>query len=246
MSLLECMDIWKNFGGVIALKNVNLSVKKGEILGIIGPNGAGKTTLFNVISGYYRPDQGKVIFDGEDITGQKPYYLCKKGIARTFQIPKPFKNLTVFQNVLIGKIFGKSYSGSLIQAKQEIRKLLDIVGLSKKENYLAAKLNVVDLKLLELARALATDPRMLLIDEVLAGLNPAEISATLGIISEIRNKGITILMIEHIMRAIMNISDRIIVLHKGEVLKEGSPKEVATDMKVIEAYLGEKFKISGA
>jgi len=242
MFLLECRDLCKNFGGVIALKNVDLSVKKGEILGIIGPNGAGKTTLFNVISGYYHPDRGKVIFDKEDVTGLRPYHLCKKGIARTHQIPKPFGNLTVLQNLLVGKIFGKSYKGPLTQAKQEAKKLLDFVGLSGKENYLARKLNVVDLKLLELARALATNPRIILIDEVLAGLNPAEISSALRIILEIRKKGITVLMVEHIMKAIMSVSDRIVVLHQGEVLKEGTPKEVATDERVIKAYLGEKYK----
>ena len=239
MPVLQVEDIHKSFGGVRALQGVSMSVEEGEILGLIGPNGAGKTTLFNVITGVYKPDKGRVIIFGEDVTGWPPHRIALLGVARTFQIPKPFPDLTVYENVLVSIKFSNRRLSDL-EAAEEAKRILEFLGLDKHAHMLAAQLNVALEKRLELARALARQPRLLLLDEVLAGLNPVEVSYMLEKIKLAKKEfNLTIVMIEHVMHAVMNIADRIVVLHLGRKLAEGPPEEIATNPKVIEAYLGD-------
>jgi branched-chain amino acid transport system ATP-binding protein len=207
-------------------------------VGLIGPNGAGKTTLFNVISGMLRPNTGVVKFKGENITNLKPHLICKKGIARTFQIPKVFEGMTVLDNVVIGAL---SREKSIERARSAAIETLEFVGLSPQMNHPAGSLTAADRKRLELARALATKPELLLLDEVMAGLNPSELDEMLALIKKIREEGKTLFIVEHVMRAVMSICNRIIVLHHGEVIATGRPREVANDQRVIDVYLGEKI-----
>ncbi|MEM2305282.1 MAG: ABC transporter ATP-binding protein, partial [Candidatus Methanomethylicia archaeon] len=239
--MLEGVNISKFFGGLAALKNVSFSLNKREIVGLIGPNGAGKTTLFNIITGFIPPSSGTILFKGKKLNGLKPHKICRSGIARTYQIVKPFSNLTVLENVTVGIVSREKNRVSFSKARSEALEILKLVGLENKESVLAKNLTLMDKKMLEFARALATKPEVLLLDEVCAGLNPTEIYRAIQLIKSLREHGITIFWIEHIMRAIMTVADRIIVLHHGEKIAEGPPKEIANDSRVIDAYLGEKY-----
>ncbi|MBA7587991.1 Lipopolysaccharide export system ATP-binding protein LptB [subsurface metagenome] len=235
MGLLEVKNLTKSFGGLRALNNVNMEVDKGEILGIIGPNGAGKTTLFNSITGFYRPDGGQVLFKGENITGLEPHEVCQRGICRTFQLVKPFAELTVLDNVMIGSF---SRTSNRAEARKQARGILDFTRLRGREEQLAKELTTPDRKRLELARTLATEPELLLLDEVMTGLTPTESAVAQELVRKVRDGGVTILVVEHVMRAVMSISDRIVVLHYGEVIAQGTPKEISQNERVIESYLG--------
>ena len=239
--ILKVDGITKTFGGLAALKGVSFEIGEGTILGLIGPNGAGKTTLFNVISGFYRPDKGEVLFAGEPVSHMKAYDICNRGLARTFQVAKPFGNLSVLQNVMVGGFLRASSTG---QAREQAIQAMEFVGLAGQQDKAARSLTISDRKRLEVARALATRPKVLLLDEVMAGLNPTELVEMLEIIKRIRQSGVTLIVIEHIMAAIMNVSEQILVLHHGEKIAEGSPQEVARDKRVIEAYLGEEYLLA--
>jgi branched-chain amino acid transport system ATP-binding protein len=240
MVVLEGKGLTKAFGGLQAVKDLSFALRDGEILGIIGPNGAGKTTLFNLLTGFYRPDAGRVFFKGQNITGLRPHQICKRGLARTFQITQPFANLTVLENVKIGAY---SRFPSSREATQEALRILGTVGLYERRDELASALSVGHRKNLELAKALATRPEIILLDEVVAGLNPKEGDDMIAYIKGIREQGITILLIEHVMKAIMSLCNRIIVIHYGERIAEGVPEEISKDPRVIEAYLGEEYVI---
>jgi branched-chain amino acid transport system ATP-binding protein len=239
MRILEGNGVTKNFGGLMAVAGADFHVDQGEIVGLIGPNGAGKTTLFNLISGALIPKSGKIRFKGENITGLKPHQICKMGLARTFQSVKLFPHLTVFENVLLGSLFGKSKAIGAGDAERETLALLDFVELSTASTALAKDLPLASQKRLEVARALVTKPELLLLDEVMAGLNPTEVAQAMELVVKLRDQGITVFMIEHVMKAIMNVCDRIIVFHYGSKIAEGTPAEIATNRRVVEIYLGE-------
>jgi branched-chain amino acid transport system ATP-binding protein len=236
--ILQVEGVSKRFGGLQALSRVTFDLPEGQIMGLIGPNGAGKTTLFNVINGVYKPEEGKVIFREQNVTGRKTYEMSHMGLARTHQIVKPLTELTVRDNVVVGACFGHEGHG-LRQARKIADQVLEFVGLADMSGQEAGNLNVAQKKRLELARALAARPYLLLLDEVLAGLNPSEIDGMVKTIREIRSQGVTIIMIEHVMHAIMNVSERIIVLDYGKQIAEGTPEEVQNNDEVIEAYLGD-------
>ena len=240
MPILEGKGVTKYFGGLAAVSNVDFKVEQGEALGLIGPNGAGKTTLFNLISAALVPKPGTIRFKGENITGLKPYKICRMGVARTFQLVKVFPDMPALNNVILGSYFGMSPGMSSKDAVREATELLEFVGLSAVKGTPAKDLTLANQKRLEVARALATNPELLLLDEMMAGLNPAEVGQAMELVTRIRDKGITIIMIEHVMKAIMNVCERIIVLHHGQKLAEGTPQEIVTSKKVIEVYLGEK------
>jgi branched-chain amino acid transport system ATP-binding protein len=240
--LLRTKKITKTFGGLAAVKDVNLEVRRGEIFGLIGPNGAGKTTLFNLISGVYRPSGGTIEFKGQHYADvRRPHQVCQMGIARTFQIVKPFGNLTAWDNVMVGAFF---QTGDPERAREEAARTMDWMGMGDRKHMLAKSLTLPDRKRLEFARALATKPALLLLDEVMAGLTPHEVDETLLLIRKIREEGITVLLVEHVMHAIMSLSDRIAILHHGEKIMEGTPQEVAKVDRVIKAYIGEEYVLS--
>jgi branched-chain amino acid transport system ATP-binding protein len=242
LRLAKGVGITKRFGGLVALNNVDFNVDEGEIDGLIGPNGAGKTTLFNIISGTFPPTEGTIKFDGKDIQGLGAYEICKLGIARTFQTPKPFPNMTVLENVLAAECFGCTEEKGFSNVNQDLNRILEKFGLTGKRMIRASGLTVFEMRMLEVARALSTKPRLLLLDEVMAGLNPTETANMIKLIRELRDKEAkTVFMIEHNMRAIMEIADRIIVLHQGMKIAEGEPKEIAKSPRVIKAYLGEAY-----
>ena len=242
MALIEVVNVTKHFGGLQALSDVSFSVEKGEILGIIGPNGAGKTTLFNVISGYYAPDSGTVTFGGEAITGLKPHLVCRRGIGRTFQVCRPFPQLTPLENALIGTCH---WTKTMKEARRAAERAIEIVALGHKKESIAQDLSTADRKKLELARALASRPTTLLLDEPAAGLNPTEVKAFLDIVRTVAaQEQLTILIVEHILHVIMNLCTKIVVLDEGEKIAEGTPEKIARDPQVIAAYLGDEYVLA--
>jgi len=241
--LLALEQVTKRFGGLTAVREVSLEVRAGDLLGVIGPNGAGKTTLFHVISGYYAPDEGRVRLDGADVTGLPAHAICQRGLTRTFQIVKPFGNLSVEDNVMIGALTPLT---STRQAREEARRVIDICGLGPHASARARALPLGLRKRLEVARALATRPRLLLLDEVMAGLNPTELAGIIDLIRRLHADGLTLIVIEHIMAAMMRLAQRIVMLHHGEKIAEGPPREIAADRRVIDAYLGEEFVLAEA
>jgi len=240
-ALLDVRSVSKRFGGLQALSRVAFTVDAGEIVGLIGPNGAGKTTLFNVVTGVYPPDDGRVVFRGEDVTGAAPHRLCKLGAARTFQVSKPFATLTVLQTVRIGALNRiPDMAGATVKALE----VLELMGLAGKRDEPGRTLTVMERKRLEMARALATQPSLLLLDEVAAGLRPNEIQDMIALVRSIAAGGVSVLIIEHVLEAVMRLSARIVVLNHGEVIAEGRPAELANDARVIDAYLGEAYSLA--
>lgn len=239
-SMLRCENIVKDFGGVRALAGINATVAEGEILGLVGPNGSGKSTLINVITGFYEATEGRLTFQDHDITDTEAHVITQLGIARTYQIPRPFSTMTVLQNVMVSSTFGHSNQG-LEQARQDAREVLEFTGLGNYAEAPVSKLNLHQRKFLELARALSTNPDLLLLDEVMAGLNPTEIDRSVAMIRKVHESGITIVIVEHLMRVVTSLSTRMVVLNYGQVIAEGEPERVMRDPDVILAYLGKEY-----
>ena len=239
MRLLEAQKVTKRFSGLVAVRDVDMHVDEGETVGLIGPNGAGKTTLFNCLSGFYPPTFGKVFFMGKEITGKPSNYICHQGLARTFQIVRSFYGMTVLENVMVGAFKNTSIPG---QAQEKAQEVLEFCGLYDKRSQQVNELTIADKKRLEVARALATSPKLLMLDEAMAGLNPSERREAVRLIERIRDSGVTVFLIEHVMDVIMPISDRIIVLNYGNKIAEGTPQEVSRNEEVLTAYLGAKYR----
>jgi len=239
--VLKAESLSKRFGGLVVIRNLSFALQEGEILGVIGPNGSGKTTLFNMITGFLKAEKGRLQFSGRDILNKRPSAICQLGITRTFQIVKPFMRLTALENVMAGRSYGREPAHDLKQARREASEALDMVRLSEKKDVLAEHLQLIDRKRLEIARALAARPKLLLLDEVFAGLNPAEVEEALRLIDMIRKLGITIMIVEHVLKVILEVSERVLVLASGEKIFEGAAQEAINDRRVVEAYLGKDF-----
>jgi branched-chain amino acid transport system ATP-binding protein len=240
--MLQCIAVSKEFGGLQALKKVDLVVKENSIAGLVGPNGSGKSTLLNVISGVYKPDSGRILFLNEEISKLPPYTICSRGVTKTSQTVQSFPDMTTIENVLIGVLFARKQEKKTEDAVDRARELLDFVGLDTEKFGVPAKsLNVVELRRVQLARALATQPKLLLLDELLTGLTPKECNEAIALVKLINKKGVTILMVEHVMKVIMGLCETVTVLHHGEKICEGTPGEVCRDKDVIDVYLGKKF-----
>jgi len=241
MSFLSVQNLSKSFGGLVVIQQLSFSINQGEILGVIGPNGSGKTTLFNLITGFLSANSGKIEFEGQNVVNRRPSSVCKSGITRTFQLVKPFVRLTALENVMAGRAYGREPARNMKQARKEAEEILETTGLAKKQHILGESLNLIDRKRLEIARALATRPKLLLLDEVFAGLNHSEVEEALQLVSTLKAQGITMMIVEHVIRVILGVSNRVIVLSSGVKIFEGSPEDAVKDQKVIEAYLGEDF-----
>ena len=239
MAILEVQNLNMDFGGLRALADVDFALEEGCILGLLGPNGSGKTTLFNVITGFLKPTSGKVIFNCEEITGHAPYKACKAGIARTFQLSRTFSSMTVLDNVAISLMNGREPLSSMKQARAEAEPILALTGLAEKRLMKSGVMGIVDRKRVELARALGARPKLLLLDEMMTGLNLKEIEDVMRLVKQTRDLGITVIVVEHVMKAVLGISDKVMVLNAGKKIFEGTPHEVVNDQQVIEAYLGE-------
>ncbi len=244
VSLLKCVGVSKRFGGLQALKNVDLTVNRNEIAGLVGPNGSGKSTLLNIISGVYKPDTGRILFMDEEIQKMPPYKICSRGITKTAQIVQSFPEMSAVENVLVGVLFAEKKERQDNDAIDQAEELLEFVGLRKdKLNTPANNLNVVELRRVQLARALATEPKMILLDELLTGLTPKESEEAIALVRLINKRGITILIVEHVMRVIMGLCDQVTVLHHGEKISEGKPEEVINDEAVVRIYLGKRYSV---
>ena len=241
--MLTLESVTKRFGGLTAVRAVSLEVRHGDLLGIIGPNGAGKTTLFNVIAGYYRPEEGRIVFEGRDVTGLPAHVISRLGLTRTFQIVKPFGNLSVADNVMIGALTRRE---RVRDARVEAERVIALCGLGPHAAARARALPIGLRKRLEVARALATRPRLLLLDEVMAGLNPSELAGIIDLVRRVHAEGVTLIVIEHVMAAMMRLAQRIVMLHHGEKIAEGTPEAIAHDRRVIDAYLGDEFNLAEA
>lgn len=241
MKILEAEGITKHFGGVTANKEIRFDLEEGEILGLIGPNGSGKTTLINIVGGNIRPDKGEIRFQGQNIVGLKPYHICRLGISRTYQVVQPFSGMTVLETVVAGTLFGRNPQKGVGPAVEKAERVLASVHLQDKINEPVEELTVADLKKLELAKALSGDPKVLLLDEVMAGLTPREIDDAMELVRRIRDGGVTIFIVEHVMKAVMGVSNRVMVLHQGMLMATGTPQEIIQNESVIKAYLGEKY-----
>lgn len=239
--VLEVRDLGRRFGGLHAVSQLSFTVPEGQVVGVIGPNGAGKSTFVNLVTGHIRPTSGRVLVDGTDLTGARPWRVSKARVARTFQIVKPFTGMTVRENVAIGLMYGPDGTRFARAALRDADEVLERVGLAGHGEDAPSELSVADARRLELAKALALRPRLLLLDEVMAGLRPNEIEPSLELIRSLAGEGMTILVIEHVMRAIVAVSDRVVVLHEGRLLTEGPPAEVLADPRVVEAYLGHRY-----
>ena len=241
--MLKCIGVSKQFGGLQALKNVDFNIGDGEIAGLVGPNGSGKSTLLNLISGVYRPDTGQILFNDEDIAKLPPYKICAKGITKTAQTVQSFPEMTATQNVLTSVLFNEKKAGVKVDGLAKAQELLGFVGLGKEKFDVPAKnLNVVELRRIQLAKALATSPKLLLLDELLTGLTPKESDEAIELIKQINKQGVSVLIVEHVMRVIMGLCDHVIVLQHGEKICEGTPKEVVCNENVVNVYLGKRFK----
>ncbi len=242
--MLRCTEVSKRFGGLQALKRVDLTVNKNEIAGLVGPNGSGKSTLLNLISGVYKPDSGRITFLDENISKLPPYAICSKGITKTSQTVQSFPDMTATENVLTGVLFNRNNSADKTEALPRAKELLKFVGLNQEKFDLPAKnLNLVELRRIQLAKALATSPKLLLLDELLTGLTPRECNEAIKLIKLINKQGVTVLIVEHVMRVIMGLCDHVTVLHHGEKIFEGTPKEVVNDERVVKVYLGKRFSL---